>query len=312
MRDGKPETLQEAIIYFADPDTTHKVAVELRWPDGETCPHCGSTANTYIKTRRIWRCKECEKQFSVKLGTIFEDSPIGLAKWFVAIWMLANCKNGISSYELARGIGVTQKTAWFMLHRIRAAMKARSFDRKLCGIVEADETFIGGKLRNMHKSKRAKARHGFMYSKAIVQGILERNGEVRARVLRNLQTLPRVQHIRENVEKGSRLMTDEGAAWMGVEYVHEFINHQEEYVRGNVHTQGIENFWSLLKRGLKGTYVSVEPFHLSRYVDEQCFRYNNRKTDDADRFVKALSQVAGRRLTWMQLVGEQVSEHNVQ
>jgi len=307
MKNGLPETLQEAIRHFSDKKVCHDFMVSIRWPEGVFCPFCGSAEHSFISTRFMWQCKGCKKQFSSKVGTVFEDSPIGLDKWFVAMWLLANCKNGISSYELARDLGVTQKTGWFMLHRLRLAMKARSFDKKLCGVVETDETFIGGHLRNMHKSKRRAKRFSDdkgplrgTTGKTIVQAVLERDGEVRAQVLSGLDADIRRAFIRAHVEKGTELMSDMGSSQF-TEFVHQYINHEIEYVRGNVHTQGIENFWSLLKRGLKGTYVSVEPFHLSRYVDEQAFRFNNRKTTDADRFVKTLSQIAGRRLTYAQL-----------
>ena len=311
MKDGMPETLQEAIIVFADEDTAHQFLVNIRWPEGPQCPSCGTDNVRLLSTRRVFRCKAkgCRKDFTAKRGTIFEDSPITLGKWFAAAWLIINCKNGVSSYEIARDLNVCQKTAWFMLHRIRRAMKAGSFDKKLCGIIEADETFIGGKLKNMHKSKRERinptgARGGI--GKAIVHGILERDGEVRAQVIENLSESLRIGSIRKNTEEGSTVMTDFGCSDVGGEFVHEFINHQEEYVRGNVHTNGIENFWSLLKRGISGTYVSVEPFHLSAYFDEQAFRFNQRKDNDAGRFAKAMSQVAGRRLTYADLTRKPV------
>jgi transposase-like protein len=327
MQNGLPETLQEAVQYFSDKQVCHDLMVAIRWPEGVTCPFCVSAEHSFISTRFTWQCKGCNKQFSTKVGTIFEDSPITLDKWFVAMWLLANCKNGISSYELARDLGVTQKTGWFMLHRLRLAMRAKSFDRKLCGIVEADETFVGGSLKNMHKSKRERimndempertkraAEHrqlgkkrrirtgiGPSLGKTIVQACLERDGEVRAQILSTLGTLERASFMVDHIDEGSRVMTDTGNAWLGPKFLHEFINHQHEYVRGNVHTQGIESFWALLKRGLNGTYISVEPYHLSAYVDEQCFRFNQRKRTDGERFTKVLSQVSGRRLTYADL-----------
>ena len=295
-----PKTLQDAIVFFADPDNAFDFAVQLRWPDGVTCPLCNGSEHSFLSTRKLWKCKGCKKQFSVRVGTIFEDSPISLSKWFTAIWMLANCKNGVSSYELHRAIGVTQKTAWFMLHRIRAAIKAKSFDKKLAGIVESDECWIGGIVKNMHKSRRAEVGKGPRANKTIVQAVLERDGEVRAQIIEGLHLPERREFLREHVEKGANLMTDEGTAHM-TDFIHEYVNHQHEYVRGNVHTNGIENFWSLLQRGLKGTYVSVEPYHLSAYVDEQCFRFNNRKTNDATRFEMALAMTKGCRLTYEKL-----------
>jgi transposase-like protein len=305
-----PRTLQDAIVYFADKDVAHEFAVSLRWPDGIYCPFCSCCDYSYISTRKVWKCKGCKKQYSVRVGTIFEDSPIALSKWFVAIWMLANCKNGISSYELHRAIGVTQKTAWFMLHRVRAAIKAKSFDRKLAGVVEADECFIGGLFKNMHESKREairaantpKKRGGI--GKTIVQAVVERNGDVRAQILENVSLKPRLDFLKANVEEGAKLMTDEGydSPQFGENFVHDFVNHEIEYVRGSVDTNNVENFWALLQRGLNGTYISVEPFHLSAYVDEQSFRFNNRKDNDSGRFVKALALVPTARLTYKELI----------
>ena len=227
----------------------------------------------------MWACKSCQKQYSVKVGTIFEDSAIKLDKWICAMWMIVNAKNGISSYEIHRSLGVTQKTAWFMMHRIRLALQNGSLDRKLTGEVEADETYIGGKARNMHKGKQAKALKAEGYfRKAVVMGMLERDGEVRTKVLNVASAKVLAREIRANVEPGSTLYTDQLASYtrVGQGYAHHVINHAQEYVRGNVHTNSIENFWSLLKRGIKGTYVSVEPFHLFRYLDEQSFRFNTR------------------------------------
>lgn len=305
-----PKTLQEAIKFFSDLDTCNTFLAQLRWPDGVTCPHCQGKAVSYLSTRRTWKCmnKACHKQFSVKVGTIMEDSAIGLDKWLAAIWLIANAKNGVSSYEIHRAIGVTQKSAWFLLHRIRLAMQTGTFE-KMRGTVEVDETFIGGLSRNMHKYVRETRGVGQGGAgKAIVLGLLERHGndsKVRTKVIfeRSQETLQ--GEVRKHVAQGSEVMTDAYRSYLGLgaEYVHQFTNHAEEYVRGNVHTNGIENFWSLLKRSIKGTYVSVEPFHLFRYLDEQAFRFNERKVKDADRFVKTVKQVAGKRLTYDELTG---------
>ncbi|MGZ5442068.1 MAG: IS1595 family transposase [Thermoanaerobaculia bacterium] len=303
-----PKTLEEAIVYFADEDNAFEYAVASRWPTGVFCPYCDTPDVAFIATRKKWRCRPCNKQFSVKVGTIFEDSPIRLGKWFSAIWMLINCKNGVSSYEIARALDVTQKTAWFLLHRVRAAIKAKSFDRKLAGTVETDECHIGGLMENMHKAKRDRVKAGRKANsatgKTIVQAVLERNGEVRAQILKSLALGPRVEFLNEHVEAGSNVMTDEGYDGKRMSdstFVHGFVNHQREYVRGNIHTNGVENFWSLLQRTLSGTYVSVEPFHLSAYVDEQSFRFNLRKDTDGGRFLKALSGTTGVRLTYKDL-----------
>jgi transposase-like protein len=305
---NQPKTLLEAIRYFSDLDVATEFVARLRWPDGPVCPKCGlvDPKHYYLKTRRLWKCRSCKKQFSVKVGTIFEDSPVGLDKWLPAMWMLVNCKNGISSYELARDLGVTQKTAWFMLHRIRLATQAGTFE-KLSGEVEADETFIGGKARNMHKGKRAEKITGRGSSgKVAVMGLLERHGEVRTKIVPDTKTRTLQVEVRENVEPGSEVHTDALKSYRGLdaEYVHNVVDHAERYVDGHVHTNGLENFWSLLKRGIKGTYVSVEPYHLFRYLDEQAFRFNERDGKDADRFSKTLGSVAGRRLTYDELIGK--------
>lgn len=304
---NQPKTLMEAIRYFADLDVATEYVARLRWPDGPVCPRCGlvDEKHYYLKTRRVWKCRDCKKQFSVKVGTIFEDSPIGLDKWLAAIWMIANCKNGVSSYEIHRAIGVTQKTAWFMMHRIRLAMQTGTFE-KLSGEVEADETFIGGKARNMHKDRRKEKVTGRGASgKVAVMGLLERHGEVRTRVVPDTKSRTLQVEVRENVEPGSEVHTDALRSYKGLdpEYVHKVVDHAERYVDGNVHTNGLENFWSLLKRGIKGTYVSVEPYHLFRYLDEQAFRFNNREAKDAGRFVATAGAIAGKRLTYRELTG---------
>jgi transposase-like protein len=312
------KTLSDAIRYFSDEQTCIDTVAAMRWPDGVQCPAClmPDIRQHWLKNQRRWQCRDCGKQYSVKVNTIFEDSPIFLQKWLPAMWLLANCKNGISSYEIARDIGVTQKSAWFMLQRIRLAMKNKSVLKLGSGgaPVEMDETFVGGKLKNMHKSKKPKG-PGFSgvavagTAKTIVVGMLERKGRVRAEVVSE-RTQPTLHAlINKNIQYGTTLMTDEWGGYKGTNLQHEIINHAVEYVNGQVHTQGIENFWALLKRSLGGTYISVEPFHLDRYVDEQAFRYNNRATKDNpltdyDRFMLALSQISGKRLTYAELTGK--------
>lgn len=313
----KPVTLQQAIIYFSDPERAFRYAVELRWPDARiNCPRCGSESHSFIKTRRIWFCNGCKKQFTVKVGTIFEDSALGLDKWMTAVWMICNCKNGISSYELARSLGVTQKSAWFMLHRIREAMASGNFSKMGggdSGPVEVDETFVGANPAKMHRNRReAKYKAICARPKVPVIGMLDREArQVRARVIPNVRRETLQNEILNQVEHGSTVYTDGYPAYDTLKaqnFIHETVNHIDEYVRGEIHTQGIENFWSLLKRQLRGTYVAVEPFHLDRYVTEQVFRFNNRATkdnplNDADRFALAMSQVAGKRLTYAELTG---------
>lgn len=305
---NQPKTLLEAIRYFSDLDVATEFVAQTRWPDGPVCPRCGlvDKKHYYLKTRRVWKCRDCKKQFSVKVGTVFEDSPIGMDKWLPALWMLTSCKNGKSSHELACDLGVTQKTAWFMLQRLRLAMQTGSFEKKLSGEVEADETFIGGKARNMHASKRKEKIAGRGSSgKVAVMGLLERHGEVRTKVVPDTKSRTLQVEVRENVEPGSEVHTDALRSYRSLdpEYIHNVVDHAERYVDGHVHTNGLENFWSLLKRTLKGTYVSVEPYHLFRYLDEQAFRFNERDGQDADRFKKALGSTAGRRLTYNQLTG---------
>jgi transposase-like protein len=310
--DTTPKTLVQSIRYFSDPDTCLKFLTPLRWPNGITCPRCGSADHSFISTRRVWKCKGCKKQFSVKVGTIMEDSPLGLDKWLAAIWLIANAKNGISSWEIHRALGITQKSAWFLLHRIRLAMQTGTF-QKLSGEVEVDETFIGGKARNMHADKRAEKIHGRgAVGKVIVMGVLERGREVRTKVIPNTKRKTVQDEIREHVEPGSLVCTDALKSYEGLDadFVHEAVDHAVEYVRGNVHTNGLENYWSLLKRSIRGTYVSVEPFHLFRYLDEQAFRYNERKREDetvktdGERFVQVAGMIAGKRVTYKKLTGK--------
>jgi transposase-like protein len=297
-----PSGLMEAVRYYSDPLVCVKAVADVRWPKGEPmCPRCRGKRHSFLQTRLMWKCLDCKKQFSVKVGTIFAESPIGLDKWLCAMWMLANCKNGVSSYEIARALQVTQKTAWFMLHRIRYAIHHGTFN-KMTGTVEADESFIGGKARNMHADKRAEKIHGRgPEGKAIVFGLLDREtGKVRTSVVSSRRKHHLHREIRETVATGSALYTDALKSYDGLdsEYAHKVVDHAEAYVDGAVHTNRLENFWSLLKRAIKGTYVSVEPFHLYRYLDVQSFRFNERLLTDKERFALVLGSVAGKRLTW--------------
>jgi transposase-like protein len=311
-QNGFPTTLQQAIVYFNNPDNALNFMITLRWPNGISCPRCQSDQYTYISTRRTWQCKnkDCKKMFTVKLGTIMEDSPIGLDKWLAAIWMIVGAKNGISSYEIHRGLGITQKSAWFLMHRIRLAMQTGTFE-KLGGSgsqVEADETFIGGAARFMHKHKRAEkigTKTGFV-GKVAVMGLLDRNtSTIKVKVIAGRRKQIIHDAVREDVAAGSELMTDDLGSYRGLdEYIHKVVDHAVKYVEGNIHTNGLENFWCLLKRSLKGTYISVEPFHLFRYLDEQSFRFNNRKVTDQIRFFAAAQMIIGRRLTFAQLTGK--------
>jgi transposase-like protein len=314
-----PKTLQEAIIYFADADNCITYMVAHRWASGIVCPTCGRKDVTWLASQRKWQCKSAhaKRQFSAKAGTIFEDSPLGLEKWLPAVWLIVTAKNGISSCEIARSLDVTQKTAWFMLHRIREAMKNGSIMKmggSNMGPVEVDETFAGPKPQKMHSDRRLRMQTAEKGNqKAIVMGMLDRESrQIRAKVVPNVKRETLQAEILNQIEKGSTIYTDGYPAYdrlAAQEYIHATVNHVEEFVRGQVHTQGIDNFWSLLKRTLTGTYVAVEPFHLDRYVTEQVFRFNNRATKDnpltdADRVALLLSQVAGRRLTYAEVTGK--------
>jgi transposase-like protein len=304
-----PKNLIEAIRYFSDLDVATDYVAKLRWPDGPICPRCGSSEYSFLKTRRLWKCKGCKKQYSVKVGTIFEDSPLGLDKWLPAIWLAANSKNGISSHELGRALGITQKSAWFMLHRIRLAMRSGTFSM-LSGEVEVDETFIGGKARHMHKAER-KRRFKTMrgasptVGKTPVVGMIERGGRVHASVVEDVRKRTLQGYVRNRVTEGATVYTDALESYTGLseDFDHRTVNHAVRYVDGNVHTNVMENFWSLLKRGLHGTYISVRPFHLYRYLDERMFTFNERELDDLARFDKVVGGTIGRRLTLASVTG---------
>jgi len=309
----EPKTLQEAIVHFSDQVNclNYLVARRPEWANGVVCPTCGSDKVSFLQNQLRWQCSvhHPKRQFSVKVGTIFEESPIGLDKWLAAMWMILNCKNGISSCEIHRALGVTQKTAWFMLHRIRLAQQGKMGGKMggNGGEVEVDETFIGQKARNMHKAKRAEKIQGRgAQGKEIVFGMMERGGHVRVMHVEKRTKKELQSAIREHVEAGAAIFSDELLSYDGLEsdYEHSVINHAVEYVNGNVHTNGMENFWSLLKRGLHGTYISVEPFHLFRYLDEQAFRFNNRKLTDAERFDIGVREIVGKRLTYAELTGK--------
>ncbi len=316
-----PKTLQQAIQHFAEFENCRKFMESVRWMDGIIrCPHCNSDRVTFLKKARVYKCAvaHAKQKFSLKTGTVFEDSPIPLEKWLPALWLMSSCKNGVSSYEIHRALGITQKSAWFMLHRIRTAMKSGGFgqNHKLGGEggpVEVDETFIGGKLQNMHKEQKVRyVRRGGSHGKTIVMGLLDRDlKQVRARIIPNVKRETLQPIVMREVKHGSTVYTDEHVGYdlLHQRFVHDVINHSVRYANGQIHTNGIENFWSLLKRTLSGTYIAVEPYHLERYIDEQVFRFNNRATkdnplNDSDRFVLALSQIVGKRLTYAEATGK--------
>jgi len=315
-----PTNLLEATRYFADEQRCIDVVANLRWPDGKPiCPKCGAEEKErkhyWFATQKRWKCYACRKQFSVKVNSIFEDSAISLDKWLVALWMLCNCKNGISSYEIARDLKLSQKSAWFVLQRLRSILPNESKEKfGTSGPVEADEAFIGPDPRRMHRDRKAKAHAAGRYAnKTAVHGLLDRElRQVRATVLPNIKRETLQNIILENVAPSAKLYTDQAVVYYGAfqnDYIHEMVDHSREYVRGQVHTNGIENFWSLLKRTLRGTYVAVEPFHMDKYLAEQVFRFNNRTTKDnpltdADRFALAVSQIGDKRLTFAELTGK--------
>ena len=301
-----PKTLLEATKLFSDEENAWAFAVNLRWPNGPVCPLCQGMEHSFIATRKTWQCKTCSKQFSVKKGSIFEDSPLPLEKWLIGMWLICNAKNGISSYEIHRSLGITQKSAWFLLHRIRLAMQNGSIE-KLGGHVEADETYIGPKAKNMHKSAKQELHSlGGGMGKVIVMGFMERGGEVKTKIIAQTHTKSISANVLANVEKGSILYTDALASYrnMAEFYAHRVIDHAVAYVDGFTHTNNMECYWSLLKRTLRGTYISVEPFHMHAYLDEQAFRFNERRLNDGQRFVTLTSQFAGKRLTYKQLTGK--------
>jgi transposase-like protein len=320
-----PKTLQEAIQHFGVYENCREFMAFLRWPDGVVkCARCGSENVGYLQKARLYVCyagTHKRQKFSLKVGTVLEDSPIGLEKWLPAIWMLTNAKNGISSWEVHRALGVTQKTAWFMLHRIRAALKSGGFGQgfKLGGLdagpVEVDECFIGAQPKFMHKHRRLRyEQDGGRSNKIALQGFVDREmRQVRANVVPNVKRETLQEAIFRQVKHGTKIYTDAAVAYeSGLQrrFVHEIVNKVETYVNGQVHVNGVENFWSCLKRTLKGTYVAVEPFHLERYVDEQVFRYNNRATkdnplNDSDRFIHAVTKIVGKRLTYAKLTGKE-------
>ena len=280
---NEPKTLQEAIVYFSDLDNCLAYFAQKRWPNGVICPTCERTDVSFLATQRKWQCKSRHpfRQFSVKVGTIFEDSPLGLDKWLTAVWMITSAKNGVSSYEIHRGIGVTQKTAWFMMHRIRKAMHTGSFLTKMGGdggAVEVDETFIGGKARNMHADvKKRRITGSGPTDKTALFGVLERgdkekgtHSKVRTAVISDRKKKTLQAEVKRNVQAGAALYSDALMSYNGLEseYAQQVVDHAVEYVRGKDHTNGLENFWCLFKRGINGTYVPVEPFHLFRYLDE--------------------------------------------
>jgi transposase-like protein len=309
----EPTTLLEAVRLFKDPNEAQRFFASLRWPNGMACPRegCGSADVREIGGRvPRWFCKDCKKEFTAKVGTIFEDSPIGFDKWLPAIWLLTSAKNGVSSMELHRSLGVTQKTAWFMLHRVRLALSSGTFTQ-LRGHVEADETFIGGRLRNLRRSPHGRQNSGTKgigpKGKAPVLGIVEREGEARAFAVEDVKKRSLVPTLLKHIDPNATLYTDSLRSYQNLHRHfarHEIVNHAFEYVRGNAHVNTVECFWSVLKRTLAGTYVCARPKHIGRYLDEHTFRFNSRRSSDGARFAVATKGADKKRLTYKALIGK--------
>ena len=268
----------------------------IRWKHGEFCPYCGHGKIYHFSDGKTHKCADCRKRFSIKVGTIFEDSNLPLHTWMMAVWFISSHKKSIASTQLAKDLGVTQKTAWFMMHRLRHAARTRSFNRPLTGTVEVDETFVGGKDANKHAHKRSKG-------KTVVVGMLERGGELHASVQPDMKKVP--NHVILNVKEGSSLMTDEWGGYrvMGALFKHETVNHNSgEYARGKAHVNGIEGYWSQLKRQIIGIHHWVRRKHLARYLGENVWRYNRRDVTEQFRFNEMLVLADGTRLTYPQLI----------
>lgn len=294
---------------FSDEDKAREYFENLRWPDGPVCPHCGST-EAYRLTPKptskrpgrkgLLKCKYCRKQFTVRVGTVFEDSHIPLHKWFLAIHLLCSSKKGMSAHQIHRMVGVTYKSAWFMMHRVRYAMTQEPLASKLQGTIELDETYVGGKLQNMHASKRKAVREQqSRLGKAPVATLVERNGRVRSFPIDRVKGHNLKEILLENVEKGAQLFTDGKSPYLGVDhdYNRESVNHlQGEYVRGSVYTNTVEGYFSIFKRGLIGVYHHVGKQHLHRYTAEFDFRYNRRKMKDGQRTIDVIKGAEGKRL----------------
>jgi transposase-like protein len=269
----------------------------IRWKRGAFCTHCGSTKVYHFSDKRNHKCGDCRKRFSIRVGTIFEDSKLPIRTWLLAIWLITSHKKGIASTQLAKDLGITQKSAWFVTHRLRHAIRTQSFNRPLDGVIEADETFVGGKEKNKHAWQRTGGKQGGK-GKVAVLGILERDGELRTGIMPNLSAKSVQTIVRDQVKPGATVMTDEHGAFLGLSdaYTHHRVNHSAgEYVRHYcLHTNGIESVWALFKRQIIGTHHWLSPKHLHRYLGEMTWRFNLREMDEGDRVNALLAQTAGR------------------
>ncbi len=297
----KFRNLIELQTYFKDEETCWNYLENLRWNDKVVCPFCNNEGHYHFKNSHTYKCKSCKKKFNAKVGTIFENSKIPLSKWFVAIYIATSHKKGISSLQLSRDIGVTQKTAWFILHRIREMLQVKA-PKMLNSMVEIDETYVGGKSTNRHKHKR-KNQRGYT-NKTMVFALLERNGQVITKVVPKNDGNTLTPIIRENVDRSNTLVTDgfQAYKYLKEEYSHIIVNHlEDEWTNGIYHTNTVEGFFAILKRGIYGIYHFVSPKHLQKYCNEFSFRYNTRKIKEAERFNYSLS-VCDRRLKYKDLI----------
>jgi transposase-like protein len=295
--------------YFKTEQICRNYLETIRWSGKIICPYedCKHDHVHKFKDGKVYRCAKCKKDFSVKVGTIFEDSKISLQKWFAAIYLITSHKKGISSLQLGKDLGVTQKTAWFMLHRVRHTFGLGTSEEKLGGNCEADETFIGGKEANKHKHKRTENTQGrSVKTKSAVVGIIERGGELRAKKIVDTSGEHLRRFVLDNLKFGSELNTDEWLGYKGLahHFKHKFVKHNEgEYVQGDIHTNSLEGFWSLLKRGVVGIYHSMSAKHLQQYIDEFVFRYNTRSYSENYRFDTMLNNI-GSHLSYAQLIAD--------
>ncbi len=312
-----PKTLLEAVTYFSDDAKCVEFLEKFLWESGKPCcPNCGSDNVSKLNFRPAYRCREkgCMKSFSLKSVSIMNHSPLPITKWVPAIWFIINHKNGVSSCEVARALGITQKSAWHLCHRIRSVVSNGSFE-KMKGTIEIDETFIGGKEQFKHRLNNSslqqwRDRQGSKKSKTVVMGMVERGGEFRGAVVDTNGRKKMLPEIIANVAEGSTVYTDGLSAYdtLHTTFNHSKVDHgRKEYVRGDVHTNTIENFWSCFKRSIKGTYIQIASFHTDRYLDEQAFRFNYRKLTDAGRFEMAVGKIFGKRLPYSVLTGKVVS-----
>jgi len=314
------KNLLEAQLFFKDEKTCWKYWENIRWNGSPVCPHCATVAKPYkLKDGKTYKCsdKDCKKKFTSIVGTIFENTKLPLQKWFLASYLVTAHKKGISSLQLSRDIGITQKSAWFVLHRLREMLRDVA-PQVLEGTVEIDETYVGGKEGNKHQSECAKAKRakqrggagtqGRADSKTMVLGLIQRDGKLIHKVVPVATSAEIIPLIQKYVKKGSNMVTDEFKIYRSLKslgYNHETVSHiYNEYVRGQWHSNSIEGTFGLLKRGIIGIYHSVSPKHLQRYCDEFSYRYNSRKVTDNERFNQCFTQAEGKRLTYKRLIAK--------